>query len=114
MEGGTMDDGVGIVRSWRGLASMAKPDAYPAHFAHSVLPALRGIDGFHGATLLREVQGDKIKFVVLTRRASLAAVRAFAGADIGRAVVEPEAAATLVSFDAAARHYEVVHQAEAA
>ena len=35
------------------------------------------------------------------------AVRAFAGADIGRAVVAEEAKRVLVSFDADVRHYSV-------
>jgi len=102
-----------IMRSWRGRASAANPDAYPAHFAHSVLPELRGIDGFLGATLLREARDDTIEFLVLTRWASRAAIRAFAGDDIERAVVEPEAAAALVSFDATVQHYEVVQEASA-
>jgi heme-degrading monooxygenase HmoA len=100
-----------IVRSWRGRASAAKPDAYPAHFAHSVLPALRGIEGFLGASLLREANGDMIEFLVLTRWTSLDAIHAFAGADLGKAVVEPEAVAALVGFDATVRHYEVVQDA---
>jgi len=100
-----------IVRSWRGRASAARADAYPAHFAHSVLPALRGIEGFLGASLLREVEGDTIEFLVLTRWTSLDAIRAFAGAEIGKSVVEPEAVAALVSFDATVRHYEVVTEA---
>jgi len=108
-----MEDRAMIVRSWRGRAAVEKQDAYPAHFAHNVLPALGGIEAFLGATLLREVQGDMIEFLVLTRWASLEAIRAFAGADLGRAVVEPEAVAALVSFDATVRHYEVVQEASA-
>jgi heme-degrading monooxygenase HmoA len=110
---GAMPEGRMIVRSWRGRASATEPDAYPRHFAHRVLPALRGIDGFLGATLLREAQGETIEFLVLTRWASLAAIRAFAGEDLGRAVVEPEAVTALVSFDATVRHYEVVQEASA-
>jgi len=102
-----------IVRSWRGRAAVEKQDAYPAHFAHNVLPALGGIEAFLGATLLREVQGDMIEFLVLTRWASLEAIRAFAGADLGKAVVEPEAVAALIRFDPTVRHYEVVQEATA-
>jgi heme-degrading monooxygenase HmoA len=112
-EGGLMDDAAMIVRSWRGRPSSAKPDAYPAHFPHSVLPALHGIDGFLGATLLRECQGDAIEFLVLTRWSSLEAIRAFAGEDVGRAVVEPEAVAALVRFDSTVRHCEVVQEDDA-
>lgn len=111
MPAGTIPAGMIIVRSWRGRASMAKPDAYPEHFAHSVLSTLRGIDGFLGATLLREVQGEAIEFLVLTRWVSRAAIRAFAGDDPDRAVVEPEAVAALISFDATVHHHEVLQEA---
>ena len=108
-----MADAPMIVRSWRGRASLAKRDAYPAHFAHGVLSALRGIEGFLGASLLREIEGDTVEFLVLTRWTSLAAIRAFAGEDLGRAVVEPEAVAALTSFDPRVRHYEVVQEVAA-
>jgi hypothetical protein len=39
------------------------------------------------------------------------AIRGFAGADLDRAVVEPEAVAALLSFDATVRHFEVVQEA---
>jgi hypothetical protein len=49
--------------------------------------------GYSRVTLLRDAQGETIEFLVLTRWTSLAAIRAFAGEDLGRAVVEPEAVA---------------------
>lgn len=97
-----------IVRAWRGRASIARPQAYPDHFNRNVLPELRGIEGFLGASLLREEQGGQIEFLVLTRWTSMAAISAFAGADVGRAVVEPEAVAALESFDERVHHYSVV------
>jgi hypothetical protein len=36
------------------------------------------------------------------------AIRAFAGTDVEKAVVEPGAAAALIEFDPVVRHYEVV------
>ncbi len=36
------------------------------------------------------------------------AVRAFAGDDFAKAVVEPGAVAALIDFDASVRHYEVL------
>jgi hypothetical protein len=52
--------------------------------------------------------GDKVEFLVLTRWQSMEAVRAFAGARVDKAVVEPGAVAALDDFDAAVRHYEVI------
>ncbi len=45
---------------------------------------------------------------MLTRWASIEAVRAFAGDAIASAVVEPEAAAALVRFDQSVQHYDLI------
>ena len=97
-----------IVRAWRGRASTANPDAYIEHFRRTVLPELREIEGFLGASLLRENRPQEVEFLVLTRWSSMDAVRAFAGADASRAVVEPEAVAALKDYDRTVQHYEVV------
>ena len=100
-----------IVRAWRGRALTAKAQAYPDHFNRNVLPELRHIDGFLGASLLREERDGGIEYLVLTRWASMTAIRAFAGDDVSRAVVEPEAVAALESFDPTVHHYSVVTEA---
>jgi hypothetical protein len=38
------------------------------------------------------------------------AIRAFAGTDVERAVVEPVAVAALIEYDTRARHYEVIEE----
>jgi hypothetical protein len=38
------------------------------------------------------------------------AIRAFAGADVEKAVVEPGAAATLIEHDTNVRHYEAIEE----
>jgi len=45
---------------------------------------------------------------VLTKWHSIEAIRAFAGDDIGKAVVEPSAVAALASFNERVEHYEVI------
>jgi len=100
-----------IVRAWRGRAAPAMPDAYPEHFRYRVLPSLRAMPGFLGASLLRHDRPDEIEFLLLTRWASHEAIRAFAGEHPDRAVVEPEAVEALVSFDATVRHYDVIEEA---
>ena len=99
-----------IVREWRGRASSSKSKDYPAHFRRRVLPELKRIAGFLGASLLRRPQGDGVEFVVLTRWTSIEAIRAFAGDDVGKAVVGPDAKAALVDFDETVQHYEVVEE----
>jgi hypothetical protein len=59
---------------------------------------------------MRDDREDGVEFFVLTKWASMDAVRSFAGDDVERSVVEPEAVAVLTSFDPTARHYEVVDE----
>lgn len=99
-----------IVRSWRGRASRSNASSYVEFFKRKVLPILRGIEGFAGASLLRQSRPNDVEFLVLTRWASLDAIRTFAGNDIRNAVVEPEAAALLTSFDPTVEHFEVVEE----
>jgi heme-degrading monooxygenase HmoA len=97
-----------IVREWRGRAELDKADAYPRHFRERVAPELRKIPGFIGAELLHRRAEDGVEFVVLTRWRSMEALRAFAGDDIDKAVVEPDAAAALFAFEKTALHYEAI------
>jgi heme-degrading monooxygenase HmoA len=99
-----------IVRSWRGRAPSSNANAYIEFFKRKVLPILRGIDGFAGVSLLKQSRSNDVEFLVLTRWTSLDAIRAFAGDDIRKAVVEPEAAALLASFDSTVEHFEVVEE----
>jgi heme-degrading monooxygenase HmoA len=97
-----------IIREWRGRTSRDRAEAYPAHFRNLVLPELRGIAGFVGATLSCRDQGETVEYLVLTRWQSLDAIRAFAGDAPEKAVIEPGAVAALTDYDDFVRHYEVV------
>jgi heme-degrading monooxygenase HmoA len=99
-----------IIREWRGRASSSQADAYPKHFREKVISELRRVAGFAGAQLARRQLDDKIEFLVLTRWRSMDAIRAFAGKDVEKAIVEPAAAAALIEFDSRVRHYEVVEE----
>jgi len=98
-----------IARRWRGWADgPANAAAYVAHFEGTVRPQLERTDGFIGATLERvEDDGGRTEVVVVTRWASMDAVRAFAGDEVDVAVVEPEARAVLSDFDRRVRHIEL-------
>lgn len=97
-----------IVRTWRGRTTSSDADAYPRHFRTNVMPELKAIAGFLGADLLKEEKDGQVEYFVLTRWASLDAIKAFAGEDYEQAVVEPEAVAALDDFDRTVRHYETV------
>ena len=100
-----------IIREWRARASLGNAEAYPTHFRTNVLVELARLPGFLGANLSKRRVDDKIEFLVLTRWRSIDAIRGFAGSDIDKAVVEPEAIAALLEFEAGVRHYEVVEDA---
>jgi heme-degrading monooxygenase HmoA len=99
-----------IIREWRGRASAEQTEAYPDHFHQVVVPELRGRAGFLGAYLGRRLDDDEIEFVVLTRWESMEAIKAFAGEDPARAVVDARAAATLRDFDATVQHFDVIEE----
>jgi heme-degrading monooxygenase HmoA len=97
-----------IVRSWRGYAVPSDAEAYPRHLLHGVRPRLERLSGFRGLYLLRRVADGEVEYQVLTLWDSMEAIHEFAGADPERAVVEPEARAALLRFDARVQHYEVL------
>ncbi len=99
-----------IIREWRGRGSPSRADAYPTHFRDKVVPELRGLPGFLGASLSRRQHDGHVEFLVLTRWRSIDAIRDFAGSDVARAVVEPGAAAALLDFDTTVQHYEVIEE----
>ena len=98
-----------IARTWRGRATAANAPAYVKHFTETVVPQLKTLPGHRGAYLLRRETGDEVELVALTLWESRASIEAFAGQDIGRAHVEPQARAVLTSFDESADHYEVAY-----
>ena len=102
-----------VIREWRGRADTANKDAYARHFRERVLPELHGVPGFLGAHLSRREMNGRVEYLVLTRWQSMDAIRAFAGADVSRAVVEPGAVAALTDYDDRVGHYEVVEVVEA-
>jgi heme-degrading monooxygenase HmoA len=99
-----------ILREWRARASPSNADAYPRHFREKVVPELRNVPGFVGAHLSRRQLADRIEFLVLTRWQSMDAIRAFAGTDSEKAVVDPGAIAALIEFDSVVHHYVVIDE----
>jgi heme-degrading monooxygenase HmoA len=97
-----------MIRSWRAKATLTQAQAYARHLSEHVVPALERIEGYCGATLLRQDRGDSVELVVLTRWASMAAIRRFAGENPQVAVVEPAAQAILSEYERTVTHYEVV------
>jgi heme-degrading monooxygenase HmoA len=98
-----------IVRIWRGRAKAANADAYERFVTTRVFAELPAIEGHRGAYLLKRPVDEEVEFVAVTLWQSLDAIRKFAGDDIDRAVIEPEARALLSSFDDVVRHFELAY-----
>ena len=96
-----------ILRRWTARTTEAQLPKYLDHFSKNVLPELRRVPGYLGATVsLRRALGE-VEIVVDTTWRSLESIRAFAGSDVEAAVVANEAAALLTSFDRRVQHSEI-------
>ena len=98
-----------IARTWRGIATTAKADAYHRHFTSTVASHLKEIVGYQGAYLLRREANGQVEFIAVTLWDSIDTVKKFSGPNPEAAIVEPEARAALTTFDDYARHYEVAY-----
>jgi heme-degrading monooxygenase HmoA len=97
-----------IARIWTARTTPAQAPAYADHLRSRVLPHLRTIPGYRGASLFRRDVEGEADLIVVTRWQSMEAVRAFAGDDPETAVVEDEAAAVLTGYDRRVRHCTIV------
>ncbi|MFL5970347.1 MAG: antibiotic biosynthesis monooxygenase family protein [Gaiellaceae bacterium] len=97
-----------IARLWRGWTTPENAEPYERFLREQMFPSIQRVPGFAGAELLRRDAGDEVAFVTITRFDSLDAVRAFAGDDYTRAVIEPDAKALLARHDETSEHFEVV------
>jgi heme-degrading monooxygenase HmoA len=97
-----------IARLWRGLARPTHAEAYEEHLRQHTVPALMEIPGFIAASILqRRVEGG-VEFLIVTRWASMEAIKGFAGSDAEAAVVPAEVQAMMIEYDRRVKHFEVV------
>jgi heme-degrading monooxygenase HmoA len=99
-----------IARLWSCRIDPANADAYPHHFRDKVLPELDETPGFLGAMLMRREADGVVEFTVLSRWVSMDTIKRFAGEDVEKAVVHPEIAAALLSYDDRVRHSEILEK----
>jgi heme-degrading monooxygenase HmoA len=97
-----------IAREWHALATMSGSARYADYVRERLLPSLQRLSGFVALYLLRSATDDDASsLTVITIWASTDAVREFAGDDLTKAVVEPEAQLMLTTFDEHVRLHEV-------
>jgi hypothetical protein len=97
-----------IVRVWGGFGTKDGVDRYcREHFPNSVLPHLRSIDGFVEVKVMTRQSLGETEVVVATTWDSIESVKAFAGDDYEKAVVEPIVGQLLNRFDDRVAHFTV-------
>jgi uncharacterized protein YciI/heme-degrading monooxygenase HmoA len=97
-----------IARHWSARATQEQLPKYLEHFSKNVLPELRPIPGYLGASVSVRHTGRDAEIFVETIWHSLEAIRNFAGDDLEAAVVAPEAAALLKDYDRRVRHSQIM------
>ena len=96
-----------IARIWRGAVRAEDAAAYVAYVQETGIDGYKDTPGNHGAWALSQVEGDRAEIVTVSFWESRAAIEAFAGPDISRAVFYPEDDRYLIDRDLTAQHYEV-------
>jgi heme-degrading monooxygenase HmoA len=96
-----------IARVWAARLAKSNLNAYLQHFSKNVLPELKRCHGFAYVLVLRRDMDAETEVVVNTFWKDLASIEVFAGSDRDAAVVAPEAAALLNSYDKRVKHYVV-------
>ena len=104
-----------VAREWHATATPAGADKYADYARTRLLPLLARLQGFVQLILLQRLRADGgTELVVLSIWESMEAMRGFAGDDVSRAVVEPEAARLLTAFDESVTLFDVAASSRAA
>ena len=97
-----------IVRMWHGRVPAAKAAAYREFLNRRAMADYRAVAGNLEVRILERADGEVTHFMTLTCWDGMAAVRAFAGEDVGKAKYYPEDAQFLLEYEPSVVHYEVV------
>lgn len=96
-----------IARIWRGAVRAEDATAYAAYVQKTGIESYQRTPGNRGAWLLWRVEGDHAEFITVSFWESRAAIEAFAGQDIEKAVFYPDDEQFLIERDLTVHHYEV-------
>jgi len=97
-----------IAREWKCLCPPTHRDGFLKHLYQTGVAETSGTPGFLGYQVLtRDVDG-MVEFTLVTYWESLAAIKAFAGEEIERAVLYPGDEVFEIVPETVVRHYEVV------
>ena len=96
-----------IARTWTGRVRTADAAEYAGYIRETGFAEYGETPGNRGAWLMHRDVVEGVELVALTLWESRDAIRAFGGADITRARVEPEAQTLFIRFDETVSLYEL-------
>jgi heme-degrading monooxygenase HmoA len=99
-----------IIRVWYGTAHREHADDYANHVKNDIFPKFAKMKGNRGAKVLRRDVEDGVEFMVVTRWASLDAVRDFAKDELDKAVVAEVAQPYFIRYDDRVSHFTVAYE----
>ncbi len=97
-----------IARSWSGATASEDAPGYLDYLLRTGVKEYRRTPGNRGAHVLRSIDDERARFLLISLWDSMEAVRRFAGEDPERAVFYPEDDRFLVERDERAEHWEVL------
>lgn len=97
-----------IARVWEGVTPSSKADQYLDYLNTTGVPDYRATEGNQGVYVLRRIEGNRARFLLLTLWESFDAIKRFAGPDFEKARYYPEDDKYLLEREPAVVHYEVV------
>lgn len=95
-----------IARIWRGVTSAEQAEEYFEDLMETGLKDYRAVPGNRGVQVLRRTYEGKAEFLLISLWESYAAIRAFAGDDIERAVYYSKDQEFLLELEPKVTHYE--------
>ncbi len=96
-----------IVRTWRGWTKPEDTEAYAEYVSGTGIAEYQDTPGNAGAYLMSRPDGDRTEFLAISFWESMAAIEAFAGEDIGKAVFYSEDDRFLIDRETTVNHYRV-------
>ncbi|UJX43253.1 antibiotic biosynthesis monooxygenase [Desulfovibrio sp. JY] len=97
-----------VAREWKCLCPPVHRDGFLAHLAATGVAETSVTPGYRGHQILTRKVDGLVEVTFVSYWESLAAIEAFAGADIGRAVLYPGDDAYEIVPETVVRHFEVV------
>lgn len=103
-----------IVRTWHGRTRLEDAAEYEQFMRERAAPDYASVEGLRRAVFTKRDEGDVAHFLLITFWDDLAAVRAFAGANAGKAKYYPEDDRYLLERELESLNHELFYDSDAA